>query len=286
MSQNDIVNIIIETINTIFSNIFSSIDNSIYSNLDNITFLDASIIQNSFFEKLLGSSGRTGLIYLTDAMLLGISMFYIVRYYYLNIVDVTVEKPGQFLFKLLIFAFIINFSYFIIEQILTLLNLFSTSIQDIGEDILGSDITFSELITTLNTKIISDSSELNIFSLDGIIKSFVSFGLINLLLSYSLRYILLQVLILFSPFAMLSLINNSISWIFRVWSKSLFSLLIIQVFIPLILIVIFCVDNNNKILFVGGIYTLTKINDYIREIFGGIGINVSANIGNMISILK
>lgn len=286
MNQSEIVNIIIQTINTIFSNMFSSIDNSVYANLDNLTFVDSSIITNSFFEKLLGSSGKSGLLYLADSMIFGISLFYIVRYFYLNIIDATVERPGQFFFKLLIFTLFVNFSYFLFEQILNLNNFMSSSIQDIGKDIIGYDINFSELINTLNKKIVTDSSELNVFSLDGLIKSFVSIGLINLLFSYSLRYILLQVLLLFSPFAILSLINNSTSWIFKSWCRSLFSLLVIQLFIPLILIVVFCIDNDNKILYVGGIYALTKINDFIREMFGGVGFAVSNNISNMVSFMK
>ena len=75
MEQSEIINIIIETINTIFSNLFSSIDNTIYTNLDNIAFIDKNIISNNFFEKILGANGKNGLIYLTDAML--------VRYIYI-----------------------------------------------------------------------------------------------------------------------------------------------------------------------------------------------------------
>lgn len=70
MEQSEIINIIIETINTIFNNLFSSIDNTIYTNLDNIAFIDKSIISNNFFEKILGANGKNGLIYLTDALLI------------------------------------------------------------------------------------------------------------------------------------------------------------------------------------------------------------------------
>lgn len=286
MNQTEIVNLIVQTINTIFSNIFSSIDNSIYANLDNLVFVNSSILNNSMFEKLLGSNGKSGFLYLADAMLLGISLFYIIRYFYFNIIDITVEKPSQFLFKLLIFGLLVNSSYFISEQILDLNYYFSASIQQIGKEILGLDVTFSQLIVTLNKEIIVSSNDLNVFSLDGIIKSFVSIGLVNLLLSYSLRYILLQVLIMFSPFSILSLINNSSSWIFKSWFKSIFSLLLLQLFIPLVIIVVFCIDNSNKLLFVGGIYTLTKINDYIREMFGGLGLNISANINSVFSLFK
>ena len=204
----------------------------------------------------------------------------------INIIDTTVERPGQFFFKLLIFTLLVNSSYFLLEQFLNILSFLSLSIQEIGKDIIGHNIDFSELITTLNKVIVSDSTESNIFSLDGLIKSFVSVGLVSLLFSYSLRYVLLQVLLLFSPFSILSLISTSTSWIFKSWFKSLISLFLIQIFIPLILIVIFSVDNNEKILYVGGIYALMKINDFIKEMFGGISFTVFSNVSSMLSGFK
>ena len=102
MNQEQIVNIIMQTINTIFESIFSSIDNTIYSNLDSLVFINSSIIDNSHLKKLLGYSGKSGLIYIADSLLLGICLFYIVKYYSFNILDSNIEKPSQFIFKLLI----------------------------------------------------------------------------------------------------------------------------------------------------------------------------------------
>ena len=286
MNQNEIVNIIIQTINTLFNNLFSSIDNSIYSNLDNLVFIDSSLINNSVLIKLFNNNVKNSFIYLTDAILLGLFLFYLIRYYYFNIIDVSIEKPTQFIFKLFIFTFIVNFCFFIVEKVLDINFLFSSSIQEIGKNIVKEDISFSHLLTFINQKTISDSSSVNILSFDGFIRSFITIGFVNLLISYSLRYILLQVLLIFTPFSILSLINDSTSWIFKSWSKCLFYLLIIQIFIPLLLIIIFCIDTNNKILFVSGIYSLIKINDYVREIFGGMGLNLSSNISNIIYHLK
>lgn len=286
MDQTEVVNLIIETINTIFSNIFSSIDNSLYANLDNITFISPDIISNSFFTKILGSNGKNGLIYLTDALLLGISIFYCVRLFYSSYMDTRVERPSQFLFKLVIFAIFINFSYFLCEQIININYLFSSSIQEIGHNTIGTEITFSQLITKLNSKISFDDTSLDLFSIDGLIKSFISIGLVNLLFTYSLRNILVQIFILFSPFAILSLINSSTSWIFKSWVKCLFSLLILQDFIPLIIMIIFSIDGTNKILLVAGIYSLIHINSYIREMFGGINVEFSGRVSNMISAFK
>lgn len=286
LNQEEIINIIINTINTIFKNLFTSIDNNIYENLDNLIFIDSGIINNSFISKLLGENGKNGFLYLTDVILLGIFIFYIIRYYYSTIVDHNVEKPSQFIFKLLIFAIFINCSYFIIELVLKIVSYITISIQSIGKIVVNKEISFSELIIYLNKKLSINQDNINLFSFDGLIKSFVSVGLLELLFNYSVRYILIQVLILFTPFSFLFLINNSTSWVFKVWLKSLFSLIIIQFFIPLILIIILLIDDSNRILFVSGIFVLVKINSYVREMFGGLSIEVSSNFNNMISFLK
>ena len=286
MNQSEIIDLIIKTINTILNNIFTSIDNSIYESLDFMIFINSDILSNSFFEKLLGANGKTGLLYLADAFLLGFMLYYVIRFYYSNIVDINVEKPSQFFFKLLLYSLLVNFSFFIVEQILNINSLITLSIQEIGRDVTGSDVSFSQLIVTLNKSISINTGEFNIFSFDGIVKSFVSFGLINLLLAYSLRYILLQVLFLLSPFAVLSLISSSTSWFFKVWIKSLFSLIVIQIFVLLVIIVILCIEPNNKILFIGGIYALIRINSYVREMFGGLSIDISGNLNTMMSFFK
>ena len=45
---------IINTINTIFENLFSSIDNNLYSVLDDITFISTDILNDSNFERIFG----------------------------------------------------------------------------------------------------------------------------------------------------------------------------------------------------------------------------------------
>ena len=49
----NITSIITDTINSLFSNLFSSIDNNIYSLLDDITFIDTSIISDNIFQNIL-----------------------------------------------------------------------------------------------------------------------------------------------------------------------------------------------------------------------------------------
>lgn len=265
---------------------FSSIDNNLYGNLDNLVFIKSDILNSSIFKNLLGANTLSGLVYLADAMLAGILIYYVIRYFYSNFVDIKVETPPQFLFKLLIFAFAINGCYLVIEQVININYFISSSIQELGKSSTGLNISFSQLLININKFMGTDVSSINFLSFDGILKSFISVGLIVLALNYSLRFILLQVLILFAPFAILSLMTYSTSWIFQAWSKSFLSLLIIQIFVPLVIIVIFNIDSTNKILFVGGIYVLSKINSYVREIFGGISSEISGNIPMMTNLMK
>ena len=286
MEQSEVVNIIIETINSIFSNLFSSIDNNVYSYLDTFTFIDSSILDNSFFEKFLGSSGKTGILYLTDALLFAIIIYYAIRYSYSIFTGTNVEKPTQFIFKMVIVGIFINSSYFLCNQLLNINYLISGSIQDIGKSIIGKNISFSCLIQNLNSVISIGENSFDLFSFDGIIKGFITVGLLNILFSYSLRYIFIQVFILTTPLAMLSLINSSSYWIFKSWSKAFFSLLFLQSFVALILIIMLSLDNSNKLLLIGSIYALIRANTFIREIIGGVSVDVSTNISSIISSFK
>ena len=272
MDSSQLSDVIIQTINQIFSTMFSSIDNNLYGNLDNLVFIKSDILNSSIFKNLLGANTLSGLVYLADAMLAGILIYYVIRYFYSNFVDVKVETPPQFLFKLLIFAFAINGCYLVIEQVININYFISSSIQELGKSSTGLNISFSQLLINTNKFIGTDVSSINFLSFDGILKSFISVGLIGLALNYSLRFILLM--------------TYSTSWIFQAWSKSFLSLLIVQIFVPLVIVVIFNIDPNNKILFVGGIYVLSKINSYVREIFGGISSEISGNIPMMTNLMK
>lgn len=286
MEQSEIVNIIIETINSIFSNLFSSIDNNVYSYLDTFTFVDSNIINNSFFEKLLGSDGKNGILYLTDALLLSIIIYYAIRYSYSTFTGNNVEKPTQFVFKMVIVGIFVNSSYFLCEQVLNINYLISGSIQDIGESVVGKDITFSSLIQSLNSVISVGEISFDLFSFDGIIKGFISVGLLNILFSYSLRYIIIQVFVLTTPLAILSLINTSSYWIFKAWARAFFSLLLLQSFVALILIVMLALDSSNKLLLIGAIYALMRANTFMREILGGVSVDVSSNISSIMASFK
>lgn len=184
-----------------------------------------------------------------------------------------------------------NFSFFIVQLILDLNSNISLAIRSLGKNLFNSEISFSQLINTINTHISVDTSSLNIFSVDGLIKSTLSLSLLNLVFSYSFRYIMVKVFILLSPFAFLSLCLENTSWFFKSWLKNLFSLLFIQIIVSLVLLILFSLDFSssnlfNKFVYVGGIYSLIKANSFVREFIGGVSTNISQSVKSFAGFKK
>lgn len=290
LENTSIVDTITQTINTIFNNLFSSIDNNAYATLDDITFISKDILNDNFSNDLLGTSTSTGIIIIANALIVGLSIYYAIRYMSSIYTSSQVERPYQFIFKLIIVTVFVNCSYFICEEFLNINFLISGSIRTVGENLLNTNISFEELIIKINS-IVSRETTLNVFSFDGMIKSFTSFGLFNLLFSYSLRYIMVKVFVIITPFMIITLLNTSTSWIFKMWMKSVISLLLVQSLISIILVIIFSTDfsaNNTftKLIYIGSIYALIKANSYTRQILGGISTDVSSNISGLSRMIK
>ena len=280
---------IANTINELIQNLFSSIDNNIYSYIDEIIFLTPSSISNNNFEDLFTTSSNSILV-IANALILAYLLYYCVKLFLSYYSGTQVERPYQFIFKLILCAIIMNSSYFICEQLINITDLITQALQEIGSNFTSKTISFKTLVTELNSVISISGTSLDIFSLTGIIKSFCSIGLISLMFSYAIRLIMVKVFIILAPFAILSCSINSFNWFFRSWFRSFFSLLFMQFFITIILIVTLYLDFSSnlisKFLYVGSIYALTKSNTYIRSLIGGISTEINTNLSTLKSFLR
>ena len=286
MTSSNITQTIIDTINNIFNNLFSSLDNNLYSILDKLLFINENFLNDTFLENLLGNSISKSLLIISNSLLIGFIIYYCFKLLFSHFSYTQIETPYQFIFKILFYGICMNYSYFICEKIISINYYISSAICEVGLNLFNQKISFSNLILQLDSIISINSSSFDIFSVDGIIKSFISIGLFNLVFSYSLRYILLKVFTLISPFAFLTLINNSTSWFFKAWFRGFLSLLLLQSFVALILLIIFSLNFNindlfSKFLLIGGIYALIKANSYIKELIGGVSTDISVNLSKL-----
>lgn len=285
MNENNITQIIIDTINTILGNLFSSIDNNLYSILDDITFINSDILKDKNFENIFGTSTSNGILLIANSLLLGFLLYFAIKYLISHFTFSNVEQPHSFLIKLIICGICMNFSYFLLTYFLDIFSNITLAIRNLGETLFNKEICFSELILTINSNISVNTTSVDVFSLDGLIKSILSFSLLNLVFSYSFRYILIKVFVLIAPFAILSNCLNSTSWFFKSWIKNLFSLLFIQIIVSIILLILFSMNFSSgnlaiKFIYVGGLFALIKANSFVRDLVGGVSTTISQNVHN------
>ena len=290
-SANNVTEIIINTINTIFENLFSSIDNNLYSVLDDITFITSDILKDDNFEKIFGTNTTNVILLISNSLLIGVLIYFAIKKLLANFTYTQSENPGQFILKLIIFGICMNASYFLIEQFINLISNISLAIRDLGEDLFQKNICFSELITTINNTAAINTTTINIFSIDGLIKGTLTVSLLGLVFSYSLRYIMIKVFILIAPFAFLSLSQNATAWFFKTWIKNFFFFFFIQIIVSIVLLILFSMNYSSdnllsKFLYIGGMYALIRANSFVREFIGGISTNIQSTVGNLFKINK
>ncbi len=288
-TTNNVTQTIIDTINTIFENLFSSIDNNLYSVLDNITFIGSDILNDKNFENIFGTSTSNGILLIANSLLLAYILYYSIKYLVSHFTYSRTDTPGSFILKLVLCGICMNFSFFIMQFVLDLNFNITSAIRTLGENLFGKEVSFSQLITTINTTASVDTSSINIFSIDGLIKGTLTLSLLNLVFSYSFRYVMVKVFVLLSPFAFLSLSLTHSSWFFRTWAKNLFSLLFIQIIVSLVLLVLFSMEFSDtdlftKFIYIGGIYVLIKANSFVREFIGGVSTNISQTVNSFTNL--
>ena len=283
LSSPEIVSVVLEVINTIFSNLFNSIDKTIFPLLDKLVFINTDIFSTGAkFNKLLSTSSSNGVLILANCLFTAFVLYYAGRLLLANLVGTQIESPGKFFMRAFLTGIAMNSALPICKFFINSTNLVSSFFCELGKNIFSKDISFVTLISLLET---STASGIDVLSLDGILSGILSISAFALIISFSFRYILVEVLIILSPFAILCLTNSSTEGFFKSWFKCLLSLLILQVVISVMLLIPYSLLNANndmlfnKILLVGSITALLKSNHFVKEFMGGIGIGTNFQSG-------
>jgi type IV secretory pathway VirB6-like protein len=283
ISNPEIISIVLEVINTIFSNIINSIDETVFPLLDRLIFINNDIFSTGAkFNKLLSTSSSNGVLVLANCLFAAFVLYYAGRLIIANLVGLQIESPSKFFIRAFLTGVAMNSALPICKFFINSTNLISSFFCDLGKNIFGKQISFVTLMSLLETSV---TSGIDILSLDGILSSILSISAFTLIISFSFRYILIEVLIILSPFAILCLSNSSTEGFFKSWFKCLLSLLILQVVISVMLLIPYSLLNTNndllfnKVLLVGSITALLKSNQFVKEFMGGIGIGTNFQSG-------
>lgn len=282
-NTSDIVAIVIETINTLCSNLFSSIDKSIFPLLDKLVFIDNDIFSTGDkMNKLLSNSPTSGVLLLANSLFTAFVLYYAARLIIANLTSTQIEAPSKFFMRALLAGITMNYSLSICKFLISATNLISSFFCELGQSVFGKSISFETLISLLNNSV---SGSFDVFTLDGILSGMLSISSFALIISFAFRYILIKVLIILSPFAILCLSTSSTEGFFKSWFKCLLSLLILQVVISVMLLIPYSLIRENtdsifnKILLVGSVIALLKSNQFVKEFMGGLGIGTNFHTG-------
>ena len=267
----NLTTLICDSLNSIFFKLFSSIDNTIYSNIDNILFINSDITHDIKFQNLFGTNTTNGLLLIANSLIFGIVLFYVFCYVISHLTYSKIDSPYQFTFKCILFVICLNSSLWICEGFIHLISMVSDSICDIGNSIAGTEISFSNLITHINSSLYPSLETFDIFSFDGILKFCSIVGILYILLTYSVRYILCKILVLLAPFACISLISNHFDGFFKGWFKQFLILLLMQIFVSIVLVLGFTLDfyagnTISKLVYFALIFIIAKCNYNIKEL--------------------
>ena len=280
--ETNIVSSLLQTINTIFSSLISSINNNIYAILDDLLFINADILEDSNILGLLGLKTGNGIISICNGLIYGFLLYYAFSLLLSYLTFSQIQKPSSFIFKIFLCAIAINSCSLLCYSTIWVISSLSNSIRHAGEQFFNTSICFSTLIENLSSTIYLDNN-FNLFTFNGLIKAFISIGFVNLAISYSLRYVMIKVFVLICPFAIISLSIDKFNWIFKAWLKIFLSLLFLQIFVSFILLITFSLEYNqndvfSQLIYIGSIYSLIRANSFLKEFMGGLTTDVNFGI--------
>ncbi len=279
-----------EIISNLINNLLVSVDNSIFSVLDELTFINYSVIDNKYFTSIFTNS--FSIVSLSKALLLGIIIYYSVCYLLSHFTSTNFQKPSSFLLKLFFSAVLIHFSSYICEYIINFFSILTDILRELGVLFFSTKLSFSLIYERIHQLFFTDvSSAFTVFSFDGITKSFISFGFINLLFTYSVRFVFIKILILISPFAFLSIALDQSQWIFKIWLKNFVGQLFTQLFICILLLVIFSFQTStnptiSKLLYLASLICLMKASSFVKDFTSGFTSDISSSLSSIKNIFQ
>lgn len=285
MQYENIPEVLNNVISSLINGLLTSVDNNVFSILDELVFVNTSILKGKYFMSIFTNS--FSIVSLSKALLFGVLIYYAISYLFSHLVCKNFQKPFHFLTKLFFSALLIHFSSSICEYIIWFFDLLTNILRDLGVFLFSFNLSFTlihQRINALFQTLPADS--LSFFSFDGVLKSFISFGFINLLFTYSVRFIFIKILILMSPLAFLSIALDQSKSIFKIWLKNFIGQLCSQLFICIILLIMFSFHNTfdstvTKLLYVASLVCLIKASSFVKDFTSGFTSDITTGVNNI-----
>ena len=263
---------ILNAINIILEKIFKSVEQEVFKGLDELLIINENILKKEPLKVLLMENTEEGLYVLAMSFVIFFLIYYIVVRTIAMYNGENVDSIFKYILKVIICVICSASSLYIFEQILSINGILTETLASIGKDMTGQNICFKSLrdVVLGLDKYMSEEA----LSIDGIIKGVISFGATTILITFAIRYVTIVFLIAISPITIMFAASDATSGIFKSWVKMLCGNLFIQNVVIVILMIPLSVkeldSNLFKIILVGSIYLLYRINNFSKEFLGNI----------------
>lgn len=263
---------ILNAINIIAEKIFKSVEGEVFKGLDNFLIINENILEKEPLKILFVKGEEQGLVVLVMSFVIFFLVYYIIARIIAMYNGENVDNIFKYMLRIVICVICSASSVFLCELVLSMNGILTDIIANVGKDLTNETICFESLReVVLNLEQYMSEEAL---SIDGIIKGVISFGATTILITFAIRYVIVIFLILISPIAIMFAASDATYGIFKSWTKMLCGNLLIQNVVIIILIIPLSVKNVDsnlyKIILVGSIYLLYRINNFSKEFLGNI----------------
>lgn len=259
---------VLNNLNILLEKFFGTVESEVFGLLDKLYRITPEILKEEPLKRFQVKDVNSNILLILISISILFIVFYLITYMLSMYNGYKQENIFKFVFKLAVFLILSSSSMYIVETVLDINNMFTEVILSIGKDVAKTEVSFEglkECITDVEKHMSNDA-----VSIDGIIKGVVSLGASSILITLSIRYVTAIVLVLLSPIAIMFAASNNTYSLFLAWLKAFLINILTQNIIAVILIIPLSIKETSelmyKIVLVGSIYLLYKINTFAREL--------------------
>ena len=259
---------VLNNLNILLEKFFGTVESEVFGLLDKLYRITPEILKEEPLKRFQVKDVNSNILLILISISILFIVFYLITYMLSMYNGYKQENIFKFVFKLAMFLILSSSSMYIVETVLDINNMFTEVILSIGKDVAKTEVSFEglkECITDVEKHMSNDA-----VSVDGIIKGVVSLGASSILITLSIRYVTAIVLVLLSPIAIMFAASNNTYSLFLAWLKAFLINILTQNIMAVILIIPLSIKDTGelmyKIVLVGSIYLLYKINTFAREL--------------------
>lgn len=255
----------INTFSTLLNKFYTSLKSDGYVLLDKIVDIDVSIFEKNPLKAIMAKDNMNSYMLLVSLAITGIIIYYSFKLILSLYGDAKLEDIYFFILKLVVIAIISFNSINICKEMIKINSTISDEIGKMLEDVAKDKISYKfveENIDNLEDFFkATDKISFNGFK-DFVVCSY----LVSLILFFSVRYVVILLCIILSPFAFLCLSNNI--YMFKVWIKIFCFNLIVQILNKLIIFIPVVSQDEKDIyscILIGSVLVMYKIAKLVGE---------------------